>query len=92
LKNIIFGKFWLNDEIRNKLTFTKELRPEIRNKKNKDWSWNTNNQEGQVIILGRRERKKKGSRWQTRPPSEICIALAWKGYSDVFNNTIEGYC
>jgi len=29
----------------------KEPRKKIRNKKKKDWSWNINNQEGQVIMF-----------------------------------------
>jgi hypothetical protein len=31
----------------------------IKNQKNKDWSWNTNNKEDQTIIFGRKGEKKR---------------------------------
>jgi len=52
LENIIFGKLGLNDEIKNKKTSTKKtMIKKIKNKKNKDWSWNTNNQESQAVTF-----------------------------------------
>jgi len=39
--------------------FMKEPRIKIRNQKNKDWSWNTNNKEDQTIIFKREERKER---------------------------------
>jgi hypothetical protein len=44
-------------KLKTNKTSTKELRPKIRNKKNKSWSWNNNNQEGQVVIFRGGERK-----------------------------------
>jgi hypothetical protein len=40
-------------------TSTKGLRLKIRNQKNRHQSWNTNNQEGQIIIFGGREREEE---------------------------------
>jgi hypothetical protein len=37
----------------------KEPRIKIRNQKNKDWSWNTNNKEDQPIIFKGGERKEE---------------------------------
>ena len=31
----------------------------IKNQKNKDWSWNTNNKEDQTIIFGRKGEKRR---------------------------------
>jgi len=52
-------------------TSTKWPRTQTRNKKNKDWSRNSNNKESQVVIFQGEERKKeakKAHKWQTRPP------------------------
>jgi hypothetical protein len=40
-------------------TSTKWPRTQTRNKKNKDWSQNSNNKESQVVIFQGEERKKK---------------------------------
>jgi hypothetical protein len=43
-------------KLKTNKTFTRESRPKTRNQKNRDWSWNTNNQEGQNVILREEER------------------------------------
>jgi len=60
-------------KLKTNKTSTKRSGPKIKNKKNKDWSWNVNNQEGRAIILDggeREEGEKKAHQYQTRPPKE----------------------
>jgi hypothetical protein len=46
-------------KLKTNLTFIKGLDKKIKNIKNKDWSWNINNQKGQVIIFRGEYRKKE---------------------------------
>jgi hypothetical protein len=46
-------------KLKTNLTFIKGLDKKIKNIKNKDWSWNINNQKGQVIIFRGGYRKKE---------------------------------
>jgi hypothetical protein len=48
-------------------TSTKRSRQKIRNKKNKDWSWNTTNQEGQTVIFWGGEWKEGNKKLKARP-------------------------
>ena len=38
-------------KLKTNKTFIKASKQKLRNEKNKNWSWNTNNQEGQAIIF-----------------------------------------
>jgi len=40
-------------------TFTKRLRPKIRNQKKRDWSWTTSNQNDQIVIFRKKRKKRK---------------------------------
>jgi hypothetical protein len=63
-----------------------------KNQKSKDWSWNTNNREGQhVIFREEREKKKKGSLWQTKSPPATRVTPIRIWYIDAFNNMMKGY-
>ena len=44
-------------KLKTNKTFTKGSRQKIRNQKNKDWSWNINNNEGLAVIFRGGERK-----------------------------------
>jgi hypothetical protein len=46
-------------KLKTNKTSIKGPKPKIRNQKNKDWSWNINNQEGQAIIFKGEEREGK---------------------------------
>jgi len=50
-------------KLKTNQTSTKEHRKKIRNKKNKEWSWNINNKKSQAIIfeVGERQKGKKRS-------------------------------
>jgi len=51
---------WNSDmKLKTNKTFIKWLRPKIKNQKNRDWSWNTNNQEGKAVIFRDGERGEK---------------------------------
>jgi len=75
------------------VTFIEGARIKIRNQKNKDWSVNTNNKDGQAIIFWGGERKEgKKIHWrQTRPPSKICISPIERGHDDVSKDMTKRY-
>ena len=75
-------------------TSTNWPRTQTRNKKNKDWSQNSNNKESQVVIFQGEERKKKGKKthqWQTRPPMPTHAARHGRGHDYALNDMAREY-
>jgi hypothetical protein len=52
-------------------TFTKGSRTKIKNQKNKDWNWNTNNKVDRAVLFRREERKKTIILLMTNHPAVI---------------------
>ena len=75
-------------------TSTKRPRLKMRIQKNRDWSWNTNNQEGKTMIFGERERKQGGKKYhqqQTEPSPDTRIEPTWRGYYNASKDMTKGY-
>ena len=49
--------------------YTKRSGIKTKNQKIKDWSWNINNKDGQVILFRGGKRRKKDHERQTKPPT-----------------------
>jgi hypothetical protein len=93
LKKNICKKLRLNDEIKINKTFTKRWRTRIRNQKNKDWSWNTNNKEDQIVNFKGEERKedKKSLINNKSPHHHWYAAPIGKERGDASNDMVEGH-
>jgi len=84
-------------KLKTNRTFTEWPRPKIRNKKNINLSWNTDNQEDQAVIFREKERErereeKKKVHWrQTKLPRVIRIAPIKRGHNNAFNNMVKRY-
>jgi hypothetical protein len=68
-------------------TSTKRLGSKIKNQKNKDWSWNVNNQESQAMIHGVGEREE----WEKKAPQHQTRALKEKWHDHASNDMIKKY-
>jgi hypothetical protein len=77
-----------------KKTSIKRSKPKLRNQKNRDWSWNINNQDGQTIIFKGEEREKQ--KWKCllviiRTTIGDTCHNKRKMTHDTFNDTVERY-
>jgi hypothetical protein len=84
-------------KLKTNKTFIKRPTQKMKNQKNRDWSWNISNQEGQTVMFRGRERerrrgKKRKVKWQqTRLLSETLIAPTEIKHDNASNNTTKDY-
>jgi hypothetical protein len=83
-------------KLKTNKTFIKWTIPKFKNQKNKDWNWNTNNQEGRAVIFRRKEREKKNKKKFTNDKSnyyrsDTRIAPIGRGHVDTYNDAVKGF-